>query len=135
MSLCFQFLQSEQSDDEVDSNEGKEIVADDCSIGDIMRKYEKKAERLEAYIKNQYVRTIVRVIKFIILYQNGEINCLHNVFLIIYAFFTLQISKDKANCGIYSTLAKYKVCLMITVKNLSEDGWQLIYCNIETSTL
>ena len=67
---------------------------------------EKKAERLEAYIKNQYVRTIVRVIKFKILYKNGEINCLHTIFLIIYACLTLQISSDKANCEIYSILAK-----------------------------
>ena len=67
---------------------------------------EKKAERLVAYIKNQYVRTIVRVIKFKILYKNGEINCLHNIFLIIYACLKLQISNDKANCGIYSILAQ-----------------------------
>ena len=82
------------------------MVADNCSIGHIMGMDEKKAERLEAYIKNQYVRTIVRVIKFKILYKNGEINCLHNIFLIIYACLTLQISNDKANCGIYSILAQ-----------------------------
>ena len=69
MSLCLQFLQSEQSDDEVDSNESIEMVADNCSIGDIMGMDEKKAERLEAYIKNQYVRTIFRIVKFIILYK------------------------------------------------------------------
>ena len=95
MSLCFQFLQSEQSDGKVDSNESIEMVTDNCAIGDIIRMDEKKAERLEAYIKNQYVRTIVRVIKFIILYKNGEIDCLHNIFLIIYAFFTLQIAMIK----------------------------------------
>ena len=82
------------------------MVAGNCSIGHIMGMDEKKAERLEAYIKNQYVRTIVRVIKFKILYKNGEINCLHNIFLIIYAYLTLQISNDKANCGIYSILAQ-----------------------------
>ena len=43
------------------------MVADNCSIGHIMGMDEKKAERLEAYIKNQYVRTVVRVIKFKIL--------------------------------------------------------------------
>ena len=64
MSLCFQFLQSEQSDDEVDGNESIEMVADNCSIGHIMGMDEKKAERLEAYIKNQYVRNTVRVMKF-----------------------------------------------------------------------
>ena len=52
---------------------------------------EKKAEMLETYIKNQYVRTIVKVIKFKILYKNGEINCMHNIFLIIYACLTFTL--------------------------------------------
>ena len=66
----------------------------------------KKAEMLEAYIKNQYVRTIVKVIKFKKLYKNGEINCRHKIFNIIYACLTLQISNDKADCGIYSIQAQ-----------------------------
>ena len=41
MSLCFQFLQSEHSDIEVDSNESIEMVADNCSIGHIMGMDEK----------------------------------------------------------------------------------------------
>ena len=51
MSLCFQFLESEQSDEEVDSNESIKMVADNCSIGDIMGMGEKKAKRFEACIK------------------------------------------------------------------------------------
>ena len=82
------------------------MVADNSSIGHTMGMDEKKAEMLEAYIKNQYVRTIVKVIKFKILYKNGEINCLHYIFLTIYACLILQISNDKANCGIYSILAQ-----------------------------
>ena len=31
---------------------------------------------------------------------------MHNIFLIIYACLALQISNDKANCGIYSILAQ-----------------------------
>ena len=82
------------------------MVADNSSIGHIMGMDAMKAEMLEAYIKNQYVRTVVKVIKFKILYKNGEVNCMHNIFLIIYACLTLQISNDKANCGIYSILAQ-----------------------------
>ena len=84
------------------------MVVDICSIGHIIGMDEKKAERLEAYIRNQYVRTIVWVIKFEILYKNGEINCLQNIFLIIYACLTLYISNDKADCGIYSILAQIR---------------------------
>ena len=82
------------------------MVADNCSIGHIMGMDEKKAERLEAYIKNQYVRTIVRVIKFKILYKNGEIKLPPQHFPYHLCILTLQISNDKANCGIYSILAK-----------------------------
>ena len=48
------------------------MVEDNYSIGHIMEMDEKEAERLEAYIKNQYVRTIVRVYKFKILYKMVE---------------------------------------------------------------
>ena len=44
------------------------MTADKSSIGDIMGMDERKAERLEAYIKNQYVRTIGQVIKFVYQY-------------------------------------------------------------------
>ena len=63
---------------------------------------EKKAERLETYIKNQYVRTIVRVIKFIISYK--KMSAQHFPYHL--CIFTLQINNDKANCGIYSIFAQ-----------------------------
>ena len=50
-------------------NERIQMVADNSSIGHIMGMDEKKAEMLEAYIKNQYVRTIVKVIKFKKIYK------------------------------------------------------------------